>query len=303
LHDKFLTVHYGKGGTVLERLNKSEKIFRIVSYVLLGIFAVVALYPVVYAFSASISSKAAYEAGQVVLFPVEINFDVYELLYYDKGFWITYINTLFYAVFGTAAQMILTIIGAYALSKRRLLFKRQFNFFVVFTLWFTAGMIPQYLNFVELGVTNKYGIIYGFAAAAFNVVLLRNAFESVPDSIEEAAIVDGANDFGILTRVYIPMNKSALATVALFYGIGRWNGYIWQRLLLKDVNHQNLQVYMQRLIANYQIMYETAVEELPYAADSYVYAIMMASIIPILFIYPHIQQFFVKGVNLGGVKE
>lgn len=286
----------------MQRLNKSEVIFKVISYVLLGALAIVALYPVIYAFSASISGKMAYESGQVILWPVNINFQVYELLFNDKGFWNTYINTLFYAIFGTAASMIVTTIGAYALAKRKLLFRRQFNFMIVFTMWFTAGIIPQYINYNQLGVTNQWGILYGFIGSAFNTILLRNAFEGIPEEIEEAALMDGVTEFQMMTKVFIPMSKSALATVALFFATSRWNGYIWQRLLLRDVNEQNVQVYMRVLIENYQSMIENSPVQLPYAADSYVYAILVCSIIPVIFIYPHIQKYFVKGINLGGVK-
>ena len=286
----------------MQRLNKSEVIFKVISYVLLGALAIVALYPVIYAFSASISGKMAYESGQVILWPVNINFQVYELLFNDKGFWNTYINTLFYAIFGTAASMIVTTIGAYALAKRKLLFRRQFNFMIVFTMWFTAGIIPQYINYNQLVVTNQWGILYGFIGSAFNTILLRNAFEGIPEEIEEAALMDGVTEFQMMTKVFIPMSKSALATVALFFATSRWNGYIWQRLLLRDVNEQNVQVYMRVLIENYQSMIENSPVQLPYAADSYVYAILVCSIIPVIFIYPHIQKYFVKGINLGGVK-
>lgn len=287
----------------MERLNKSEIVFKVISYVLLGAFAIVALYPVVYAFSASVSGKMAYESGRVILWPVDVNFQVYELLFFDKGFWNTYINTLFYAVFGTAASMIVTTIGAYALSKRKLLFRRQFNFLIVFTMWFSAGLIPEYINYNAMGVTNQWGILYGFIGSAFNTILIRNAFEGISEEIEEAALMDGVTEFQMLTKIYIPMSKSALATVTLFFATGRWNGFIWQRLLLRDVNQQNVQVYMRVLIENYQTMVENSPVQLPYAADSYVYAILVCSIIPIIFIYPHIQKYFVKGINLGGVKE
>lgn len=260
------------------------------------------LYPLVYAFSASISGKIAYESGKVILLPKNINFKVYKLIYMDKGFWISYVNTLFYTVFGTAWSMIISVTGAYALSKGRLLFKRQFNFWVVFTMWFNAGMIPMYLNYVNMGVANRWGVIVAFGVQAYNIILLRNYFESVPKEIEEAAIIDGANEFQLLRRVYLPMSKAALATVTLFYATSRWNGYFWSRMLLTDPMELPLQVYMRILVENYQKMFDDMPINLPYASDSYIYAILVCSIIPILIIYPYIQKYFVKGVNLGGVK-
>jgi putative aldouronate transport system permease protein len=286
----------------MKRLNKSELAFKIASYFLIALFAIATFYPVFYAFSASISGKVAYETGKVVLFPVDVDLQVYKLILNDKGFWISYINTLFYTVFGTAWSMFISIMGAYALSKRRLLFKRQFNFIVVFTMWFTAGMIPMYLNFVNMGVDNRWGIIVAFGIKAYNIILLRNYFEAIPSEIEEAARVDGANEFQILSRVYIPMSKASIATVTLFYATGRWNGYFWSRILLKSPTEQPLQVYMRILVENYQAAIDDMGDFLTYAADSYAYAILVCSIIPILIIYPYIQKYFAKGTNMGGVK-
>lgn len=287
----------------MERLNRSETVFKVISYLLIGAFGIMALYPVTYAFSASISGRVAYEAGKVILLPVDTNFLVYKLLYEDKGFWISYINTLFYTFFGTLWSMFISTIGAYALSKKRLLFRRQFNFMVVFTMWFSAGMIPTYLNYTSMGVANRWGVIVAFGIQAYNIILLRNYFEGVPKEIEEAAKVDGVNEFQLLTQIYIPMSKAALATVTLFYATSRWNGYFWSRLLLKDPMELPVQVYMRILVENYQKMFDDMPVNLPYAADSYVYAILVCSIIPVLLIYPHIQKYFAKGVNMGGVKE
>jgi len=286
----------------MERLNRSETIFKILAYVLIGTFAILALYPVVYAVSASISGKVAYEAGEVVLLPKNINFQVYKLIYNDKGFWISYVNTLFYTVYGTAWSMFVSTIGAYALAKRRLIFRRQFNFMIVFTMWFNAGMIPTYLNYVNMGVNNRWGIIFAFGIQAYNIILLRNYFEGVPKEIEEAARIDGVNEFQLLTQIYVPMSKAAMATVTLFYATGRWNGYFWSRMLLTNPMELPLQVYMRIMVENYQSMFDDMPIDLPYAADSYVYAILVCSIIPVLVIYPHIQKYFAKGVNLGGVK-
>lgn len=286
----------------MERLSRSESIFKVVSYIMIGAFAVMALYPVIYAFSASISGKLAYEAGEVILLPKQINFQVYTLLYNNKLFWISYVNTLFYTVYGTAWSMFISTIGAYALSKRRLLFQRQFNFFVVFTMWFTAGMIPTYLNYINMNVDNRWGIIVAFGIQAYNIILLRNYFEGVPKSIEEAARIDGVNEFQLLSTIYVPMSKAAMATVTLFYATSRWNGYFWARMLLTDPMEAPLQVYMRILVENYQAMFDDMPIDLPYAADAYIYAILMCSIVPVLVIYPYIQVYFSKGVNLGGVK-
>jgi len=291
-------------GDGMERLNRSEVIFKVIAYTFIAIFALLSLYPVIYVFSASISGKLPYELGEIILWPKEINFIVYNEIIYDRQFWISYTNTLFYTVFGTLWSMIISTTGAYALSKSKLLFKRQFNFLLVFTMWFSAGMIPHFLNYKNMGVDNRWGMIVAFGVQAYNIILLRNYFGSVPKEIEEAAIIDGANEFQIFGRIYLPMSKAALATVTLFYATSRWNGYYWSRLLLRGAFDQPLQVYLRQLVELYKKIYEEGVvEELTYAADSLVYAIIICSIIPILIIYPYIQKYFTKGVNLGGVKE
>ncbi len=286
----------------MKQLSRSELFFKTFSYVLISVFALLTLYPVLYAVSASMSGKVEYEANQVILLPKAINFTVYNLILNDKGFWISYINTLFYTVFGTTWSMFISVTGAYVLTKKRLLFRKQFNLFVVFTMWFNAGIIPMYLNYVNMNVNNRWGIIIAFGVQAFNIILLRNYFSAIPDSIEEAAKVDGVNEFQLLLQIYLPMSKAALATVTLFYATSRWNGYFWARILLTDPKELPLQVYMRILVENYQAMIDDMGDFLPYAADSYVYAILVCSIIPVLVIYPYIQKYFAKGVNMGGVK-
>ena len=284
------------------RLSKSELIFKIVAILLVTLFALLAFYPVIYSFSASISGKIAYESGEVVLLPRDISFQVYELIYYDKGLWISFINTLFYTIFGTGWSIFISALGAYALSKRRLLFRRQLNFLVVFTMWFSVGMVPMYLNYINMGVDNRWGIIIAFGIQGFNIILLRSFFEAIPAEIEEAATIDGANEFQLLTRIFLPMSKAAIATVTLFYATTRWNSYFWARILLNDPRELPLQVYMRILIENYQKMFDDMPINLPYSSDSYIFAVLVVSIIPVLIIYPYLQRYFTRGVNLGGVK-
>lgn len=286
----------------MKLLNKSEIGFKIIAYVVVILFAMAALYPVIYAFSVSISGKLAYESGQIVLWPKDITFQAYNMVLHSKGFWISYANTLFYTVIGTAYSMAISLTGAYALRSRKLKFRRQLNFLLVFTMWFSAGMIPLYLNYKNMGVDNRWGMILAFGIQAYNIILLRNAFSSIPKEIEEAAIVDGANEFRLFGQIYVPMATASIATVTLFYAISRWNGYYWSRMLLNNPYEQPLQVYLRQQIENYQKLYDESPVVLSYSADSLAYAIIICSIIPVLVIYPYIQKYFTKGVNLGGVK-
>jgi len=285
-----------------ERLNSSEIVFKAIAYTVTALFSLAALYPVVYAFSASVSGKQAYEFGEVVLFPKDVNFNVYSYLVLNKTFWLSYINTLFYTLFGTAWSMAISACGAYALSRKKLLFRRQWNLFIVFTMWFSAGMIPTYLNYYTMGVNNRWGFVFAFGVQAFNIILLRSYFETIPQEIDEAAVIDGANEFQVFFKVYIPMSEASLITVALFYATNRWNGYFWANLLLRDEVDAPLQVTMRRLIEYYSQFADNSPVELPFATDSYMFAILVCSIIPVLIIYPFIQKYFARGTNLGGVK-
>lgn len=293
------------------KLEISELIFKIISYTLLTVFALSCLYPFVYAVSASISGRAAVEYGSVVLFPKDVQFDAFARMFSDNMFWNAYSNTLFLTLYGTLWSMLTAILGAYALSKRRLLFRKFFNFFLVFTMWFSAGIVPQYLNYLATkDVFNKMGImddkwlvVIAMGMAAMNIILLRNAFEGVPSEIEEAAIVDGASEFQVLSQVYIPMSKSTIATVALFFAISRWNGYFWARQMISNSNEHPLQVFIRLRLEQYTDPETMAGWNEAFASDSVIYALIVCSIVPILIIYPFIQKYFAKGVNVGGVKE
>ncbi|MBO4505946.1 MAG: carbohydrate ABC transporter permease [Lachnospiraceae bacterium] len=293
------------------RLEVSELIFKIISYLLLTIFALSCLYPFVYAISAAVSGRYYVEYNEVVLFAKGVQFDAFKQMFSSNLFWNAYSNTLFLTFYGTLWSLGISILGAYALSKKRLLFRKTFNFFLVFTMWFSAGMVPQYLNYINtkkvfnsVGIMDdKWLVVIAMGMAAMNIILLRNAFEGVPSEIEEAAIVDGATEFQVLNRVYIPMSKSTIATVALFFGISRWNGYFWARQMISDSNEHPLQVFVRLKLEEYTDAELMAGWNKSYASDSVIYALIVCSIIPILVIYPFIQKYFAKGVNMGGVKE
>ncbi len=293
------------------KLEISELIFKIISYTCLTIFALCCLYPFVYAIAGALSGREAVEYGQVVLFPKDVQFEAFTGMFGNNMFWNAYTNTLFLTVFGTVWALFVAILGAYALSKKRLLFRRFFNFFLVFTIWFSAGIIPQYLNYLQtkevfnsVGIMDdKWLVVIAMGMAAMNIILLRNAFEGVPSDIEEAAIVDGATELQVLTKVYLPMCKSTIATVALFFAISRWNGYFWARQMISNSNEHPLQVYIRLQLEHYTDPEAMSGWNEVYATDSAIYALIVCSIVPILIIYPFIQKYFAKGVNVGGVKE
>lgn len=293
------------------KLEFTELLFKVISYVLLTTFALCCLYPFLYTISSSISGLEEVERGHIILLPKNLQFDAFLSMFNNNNFWNAYTNTLFITFYGTLWAMGVAILGAYALSKKRLLFRKGLNFYLVFTMWFSAGIVPQYINYINtqkvfqsVGITDdKWLVVIAMGMAAMNIILLRNAFEGVPSEIEEAAIVDGATEFQVLTNVYLPMSKSTIATVALLFGISRWNGYFWARRMITNVNEQPLQVFIRRLLEQYQDPDIMAGWNEAYASDSVIYSLIVCSVIPILVIYPFIQKYFAKGVNVGGVKE
>ena len=293
------------------KLEVSELIFKVISYTLLTVFALACLYPFLYAVSASISGAHEVDYNEIVLLPKNIQFDAFKRMFNDNMFWNAYSNTLFLTLYGTIWALGYSILGAYALSKKRLLFRKLFNFFLVFTMWFSAGIVPQYLNYLQtkavfngVGIMDdKWLVVIAMGMAAMNIILLRNAFEGVPSEIEEAAIVDGATEFQVLSTVYIPMSKSTIATVALFFAISRWNGYFWARQMISNSFEKPLQVFIRELLEQYRDPEFIAGWNEIYASDSIIYALIVCSIVPILIIYPFIQKYFAKGTNVGGVKE
>lgn len=250
------------------------------------------------------------EYNELLLLPKDIQFEAFSRMFNNNMFWNAYTNTLFLTFYGTIWALGISILGAYALSKKRLLFRKGFNFFLVFTMWFSAGLVPQYLNYLDtkrvfnaVGIMDdKWLVVIAMGMAAMNIILLRNSFEGVPSEIEEAAIVDGATEMQVLWRVYIPMSKSIIATVALFFGISRWNGYFWARQMISNTNEHPLQVFIRLRLEEFTDPEAMTGWNEIYASDSVIYALIVCSIVPILIIYPFIQKYFAKGVNAGGVK-
>lgn len=295
----------------MKRLDKSEIIFKVISYVILTLFALCCIYPLIYVLAVAFSDKAGYLSGNVILFPlvgtegkVHFGFELgaFGKVFKDRTFWLTYCNTIFFTFYGTIVSMAVGITGGYALSKSRLMFGRGFNFLLTFTMWFSAGIIATYQNFVNLKIDNKWGFIFGLGFNAYNIILLRNGFSGVPTEIEEAATIDGATEYQLLTKIYVPMTKSTIATVTMFYALSRWNGYFWASQLLSGTD-KPLQVYMREMLADSTSGDGNEFDNLNFTQEAWQFAMIVCSIIPIMILYPMMQKYFAAGVNLGGVKE
>lgn len=286
--------------------SRGDRYFVRLNMLLIAVFTLSTLYPFIYIAAVSLSNGSAAAAGTVFWKPIGLTISAYKYVLSEPLFWSSYRNTFIYTFGGTAVSMLIIVPGAYALSKRQLLGRRFFNLFVAFTMWFNAGMIPFFLNMRDLGLMDSYfGLIIAFACNAFNIILLRNFFEAIPESFEEAARMDGANEFQVLWKVYLPLSKPALATIILFCMVSRWNGFFWAMIVLKDEQKIPLQVYLRQIIARLSDDEEFGQSLLTqgYSVETVTAAIMVCSIIPVLMFYPFIQKYFNKGIMLGGVKE
>lgn len=286
--------------------SRGDKAFVVINMFLITIFTLSTLYPFIYITAVSFSSGFPAASGEVIYKPIQFTLAAYQRVLTDSEFWLSYRNTFIYTIGGTLTSLAFLIPGAYALSRPHLFGKRFWNLMVAFTMWFNAGMIPFFLNMRDLGLLDSYfGIIIGFAVNGFNLILLRNFFESIPSSFEEAARMDGANDFQVLWKVYVPLSKPAIATVALFCVVSRWNGFFWAMILLQDEDKLPLQVYLRRIIVELtgDEEFVSSALTIPYSVETVTAAIIVCSIIPVLIFYPFIQKYFNKGILLGGVKE
>ncbi len=286
--------------------SKGDKWFVRANMVLIGLFTLSTLYPFIYITAISFSSGFAARAGTIIATPVDATLAAYKLVLSSPEFWTSYGNTFFYTIGGTIVSLLIVIPASYALSRRQLIGRRFWNLMIAFTMWFNAGMIPFWLNMRDLGLLDSYfGIIIGFAVNAFNIILLRNFFESIPESFEEAARLDGANEWQVLWKVFVPLSKPAIVTITLFCVVARWNGYFWAMVLLNDEDKLPLQVYLRKTISELSDDQEFSATLInaPYSVETVTAAIIVCSIIPVLLFYPWIQKYFNKGIMLGGVKE
>lgn len=283
-----------------------EKIFNAVMVILGVLITFIALYPIYYVLISSFSKPFFVENGNVLLKIKEFTTASYEAVFKRDGLWTSYGNAIFYTVFGLMANMFFTTTMAYALSKKYLIGRKILTLFTVFTMWFSAGIIPTYMNFNNLGLLNtRTAIIFGFAIETYNLIIMKSFFEQVPEALEEAAFIDGAGHFRVFWNIYLPLSKPALATVGLFYGISRWNGYFWAMQLLKDDSKIPLQVFLKKLIvervsnpSDAAIVTKASLT----SPTTQVYALIILAIVPMIIVFPFIQKYFKSGLTVGGVK-
>lgn len=284
--------------------SKGQKVFNVFNTILLTLVMIATLYPLYYTFIASISEGSQVIRGNVLFYPVEPTLNAYKLIPTIKSFFTSYLNTIFYAIVGMISGVLVMSMGAYSLSRQYLKGRKLFGLIISFTMWFSAGMIPFYINVDSLNLVNtRSGIILAFLCTPFYIIILRSYFESIPSELEEAAKIDGMSNFGIFSKIMFPLAKPCVVTIALYCAIDRWNGYFWSMILLKEEKLIPLQVLLKKLIMENQAVANIdSGASFDFTRETLVYAITIVAIVPMIAVYPFVQKFFVSGITVGAVK-
>lgn len=289
------------------RVSLGEHIFRVCNTLFLSALMIVTMYPILYVAFASFSEPALMMAHKGILWkPLGFSLETYGAVFSNPMILLGYRNTLFIVIVGVALNLLLTSFAAYALSRKTLQYRKQLTLFIVFTMFFSGGLIPFYLLVRGLGITDTlWALILPTAINAFNLIIMRTSFEAVPDALEESAKIDGANDFGILFRIFLPLCKPVLAVVGLYYGVSHWNSWFNAMIFLQDRSLYPLQLILREIliIGEANSMAEGASQdEIIILGETLKYATIMVATLPIFLVYPLLQKYFVKGALIGAIK-
>jgi putative aldouronate transport system permease protein len=289
----------------VKRVSRGHRAFQAVNALALTCVVVLTLYPFVNILARSFSSESYIKAGQVNLWPRGFNLTTYQHVMADSVFWTNYRNTVVYTVVGTAISIVLTTTYAYVLSKRHLRGRGVLIAVAVFTMFFNGGIIPNYVLVGALGMRNTiWAIVVPNAISVFNLLVMKAFFEAMPAELEEAAAVDGLNTYGILLRIVLPLSKAVIATMVLFYAVSFWNSWFSAFLYMDRQDLFPVTVYLRNLIAGATSVTNESMSsgtQLQVAANIKAVTVVLTAL-PIMFIYPFVQRYFVSGVMLGAVK-
>ncbi len=303
----------------MSKVDPSELVYRenkkrkwtgpqIILSVIIILISLTCLLPFVNVAAISLSSKSAILSGKVSFWPVEMEFTAYKAIFADPAM----IRSLFFTVGITVAYtslaMVLTVLMAYPLTKKRLRGRNFFNFMALFTMYFSGGTIPIYLNIKELGLLDTpWALILPGMLSTYNMIILKSFFAALPKELEEAAVIDGANDFQVLLRIYLPLSMASLATLTLFYAVGKWNSFQDALYYISNKAYQPLQLKLYHIIKGSQAVDIAAMEGgtttvATSVSESIEPATIIFATLPILVVYPFVQRYFVKGVTIGAIK-
>ena len=286
-----------------------DHIFEFINGCLLIFIAVLTLYPFLYVVFASFSDAGLLELNQGLLYkPLGFTTGAYKAVMADMQVWTGYKNTVILVVLGTTISVALTSLGGFVLSRRNLWLNKILLPMVLITMFFNGGVIPQFILVRGIGLYNTFwAVIFPTAISTMNLFIMKTNFSSIPSSIEEAAMIDGANMFQYFIKFVLPLSKAVIAVMFLYYGVSRWNEWFNPMLYLKDKSLQPLQLYIKEILISAEM--ESMMEnmnlnssDVQRVSETLKYATIIVATVPILCVYPFIQKYFVKGVMIGAVK-
>lgn len=279
---------------------------QIVNYGLLTLLAFVCLYPFLNVIAYSLSGYNAVLSGKVTFYPVDLNFDAYRQILGKTQIWNSMNTTILVTLMGTSLSLILTIFAAYSLSRDDLPGRKFLTGMILFTMYFSGGMIPTFLVVKGMGLYDTLGALFvPQAVNVFNFIVMRTFFRSLPESLEEAARIDGASYMQVLVKIILPLSLPIIATIGLFYAVGYWNTYFDALLYIQDPDKYTLQLRLRSLLFGEELNNSGASLEgmgTQVMSKSLKMATVAVSTVPILVVYPWLQKYFVKGVMVGSVK-
>lgn len=289
----------------MNRRTKGEKLFALLNAVILLLALLCTLYPCIYVLFASVSDPTKVFEKALLLYPQGINLGNYIAVFENSLIWSGYANTIFYAVVGTTASVLITVIAAFCLSRRDLPGKNMIIMAMVFTMYFTGGMIPNYLVVRSLGLLDtRASMILPTLMSTYNFIIVLTSFKGLPPSLEEAATIDGANEYTVLFKVLMPLLKPVISVIALYYLVAIWNNFMSALLYLSDPKKYPLQLVLREILYQGTMQQETSsqIDTATMQQETIKYAVMVVSTVPVMCVYPFIQRYFVKGIMIGAVK-
>lgn len=283
------------------------KCFTLLNTLFMIFICVIMLYPILYVTFASLSDSNALMMHDGFLFkPIRTNFNSYKMVFKNPMIWSGYKNTLLILGIGLPINLAMTTLAAYVLSRKNLPGRNAMTLFIIFTMYFSGGLIPSYLNVKEMGLDNTlWAIIIPGAMSAYNMIILRTSFAGIPDSLEESAMLDGASHLLVLVRIILPLSGSVMAVMVLYYAVGHWNSWFSAMIYLRDRAKYPLQLVLREILVQNDtsaMVSDVSGLEQGSIAETIKYAVIVVSSLPILCIYPFLQKYFVKGVMIGAVK-
>jgi carbohydrate ABC transporter membrane protein 2, CUT1 family (TC 3.A.1.1.-) len=290
------------------RSSRADRVFDALNYVLLTFALLIVAYPLYFIVIASVSDPSAVYAGKVIFWPQSFTLEGYKRILEYQSFFTGYRNTLVYTLVGTSINVLITIPGAYALSRKDLVGRNVIMMGVTFTMIFSGGLIPTYLLILDLNLYNTiWAMVLPVAVSSWNLIVARTFFQqSIPDELLEAAKLDGANNTQFFLRIVLPLSKSIIAVMILFYAVSHWNSYSNALFYLKSADKYPLQLVLRSIL--FENSLGDMVEDAATLAlqqrlgDLIKYGIIIASSLPLLILYPFLQRYFIQGVMIGAVK-